>query len=129
MARTRTIGAPWRHSRTWFAAAASVGLSVAANAKPPDHWLPERPVGVLDRVVLKIHWFDSKAELREAAKSSGQLIDPNDLKGFSFLKRNTETGEYVCELYVVKMRGASVDDDRTMTFGHEVLHCFGLRHR
>jgi hypothetical protein len=24
--------------------------------------------------------------------------------------------------------GAFVDDDRTKTFGHEVLHCFGLRH-
>jgi hypothetical protein len=31
-------------------------------------------------------------------------------------------------LYVVKMTGAFVDDDRTKTFGHEVLHCFGLRH-
>jgi hypothetical protein len=26
------------------------------------------------------------------------------------------------------MRGALVDNDRTVTFGHEVLHCFGFRH-
>jgi hypothetical protein len=50
------------------------------------------------------------------------------LNGFSILKRNTATGEYVCDLYVVKMTGAYVDEDRTTTFGHEVLHCFGFRH-
>ncbi len=51
------------------------------------------------------------------------------MNGFSILKRNTKTGEYVCELYVVKMTGAQIDGDRTTTFGHEVLHCFGLQHQ
>ena len=50
------------------------------------------------------------------------------LHGFSVLKRNSETGAYVCDIYVVKMIGAQVDGDRTTTFGHEVAHCFGLRH-
>jgi len=26
------------------------------------------------------------------------------------------------------MKGAFVDDDRTVTFGHEALHCFGFNH-
>jgi hypothetical protein len=46
----------------------------------------------------------------------------------SILTRNTATGEYSCDLYVVKMTGAYVDRDRTTTFGHEVLQCFGLGH-
>ena len=50
------------------------------------------------------------------------------LLGWSILKRNAQTGEYVCDVYVVKMTGANVDGDRTTTFGHEVLHCFGLSH-
>ena len=79
-------------------------------------------------MTLRIHWFESTAELREAAKNSGQEIKEIGLRGFSILKRNTKTGEYVCDLYVVKMRGASVDGDHTTTFGHEVLHCFGLSH-
>ncbi len=105
-----------------------VGLGDAASAEIIDRWQPLPGVGLLDNVVLRIHWFGSSAELREAAKNTGQNIKDTDLKGFSFLKRNTKTGEYVCDLYVVKMAGGLVDRDRTTTFGHEVLHCLGLHH-
>ena len=80
----------------------------------------------MEGVVLRIHWFESTAALHEAAKNSG--VNDAELKGFSILKRKTETGEYVCDVYVVKMMGAPVDGDHTKTFGHEVLHCLGLRH-
>ena len=103
-------------------------LGEPASAEIIDRWQPLPSVGLVDNVVLRIHWFGSTAELREAAKNSGQNIKDNDLKGFSFLKRNTKTGEYVCDLYVVKMAGGLVDRDRTTTFGHEVLHCLGLHH-
>jgi hypothetical protein len=99
-----------------------------ASAETIDRWQPLQNVGVLDNVVLRIHWFRSPAELREAAKNSGQEIKETDLKGFSFLKRNTHTGDYVCDVYVVKMAGGLVDRDRTTTFGHEILHCLGLHH-
>jgi hypothetical protein len=107
---------------------ASLGLLAPANAESPDRWRPHPSVGLLEGVALRIHWFNSSEELREAAKNSGRDIEALGLHGFSILKLNTQTGEYVCELYVVKMTGAFVDDDRTKTFGHEVLHCFGLRH-
>jgi hypothetical protein len=92
----------------------------------PDRWAPHADVGVLEHVTLRMHWYDSLEMLREAA--TGHDLSPVDLHGFSILRRNTETGEWVCDVYVVKMRGALVDNDRTVTFGHEVLHCFGLRH-
>jgi hypothetical protein len=100
-----------------------------ANANGPDRWRPYPNVGLLESVALRIHWFDTADELREAARSSGQEIKEIGLNGFSILKRNTKTGEYSCDLYVVRMTGAQVDGDRTTTFGHEVLHCFGLKHQ
>jgi len=110
---------------------ASLGLGGPANAESPDRWRPNPNVGLLEGVTLRIHWFESSAELldaAEAAKNSGQEIKVRGTKGFSTLKRNTATGEYVCEVFVVKMTGAQVDGDRTTTFGHEVLHCLGLMH-
>lgn len=114
---------------TWIFVLASLGLAGLANAKSPDRWRPNPSVGLLEGMTLRIHWFDSTSELREAAKNSGQAINEIGLNGFSILRRNAKTGEYVCDLYVVKMIGAQVDGDRTTTFGHEVLHCFGLQHK
>ena len=90
--------------------------SVAAHAK----------VGILDRVTLRVHWHESLKLLREAAVAHN--IAATDLHGFSLLRRDAETGAWVCDVFVVRMRGALVDNDRTVTFGHEVLHCFGFRH-
>jgi hypothetical protein len=112
----------------WLTIMTSLELADPASAESPDRWRPYPSVGLLKGVALRIHWFDSTDELREAAKNSGQEINEIGLNGFSILKRNTKTGEYVCELYVVKMTGAQIDGDRTTTFGHEVLHCFGLSH-
>ena len=111
----------------WLAVVlASLELVCPAAAEGPDRWRAYPNVGLLEGVTLRIHWFDSTDELREAAKSSGQEINEIGLNGFSILKRNTKTGDYVCDLYVVRMTGAHIDGDRTTTFGHEVLHCFGF---
>jgi len=112
----------------WLTIMASLELVDPASAESPDRWRPYPSVGLLEGVDLRIHWFNSIDELREAAINSGQVIKEMGLNGFSILKRNTKTGEYVCDLYVVKMTGAQIDGDRTTTFGHEVLHCFGLSH-
>src|SRR5262245_47415498 len=111
-----------------FTAMPSLELVSRANAESLDRWRPNPTVGLLESVALNVHWLDSTDELREAAQNSGQNINLKYLKGFSILKRNTETGAYTCDVYVVKMSGAHVDEDRTTTFGHEVLHCLGLRH-
>jgi hypothetical protein len=107
---------------------ASLELTAPVDAETQNRWRAHPSVGLLESVTLRIHWFESTDELREASKSSGQAINEVGLNGFSILKRNKETGEFVCDLYVVKMSGAQVDGDHTTTFGHEVLHCFGLRH-
>ena len=108
--------------------AATLGLTSPSAAQIPDRWRAHPNIDVLDRVTLRIHWHASSSELRQAAKSSGRNIKARGLHAFSILRRNTKTGEYVCDVFVLKMRGAFVDNDKTMTFGHEVLHCFGLTH-
>jgi hypothetical protein len=125
----RTLAKLSRYAPAFFLVLASLALVDPANAEGPDRWRPYPNVGLLGSVALRIHWFDTPDELREAARNSGQDIKEIGLNGFSILKRNTKTGEYSCDLYVVKMTGAQVDGDRTTTFGHEVLHCFGLKHQ
>jgi hypothetical protein len=92
----------------------------------PDRWRPHADVGVLDHVTLRMHWYDSLEQLRDAAVEHD--VADEGLHGFSISSRNTQSGEWFCDVFVVKMRGALVDNDRTVTFGHEVLHCVGLRH-
>lgn len=118
----------FRRARVGWVAALSLSLASPSAAELPGRWRPYSTMDVLDRVTLRIHWYESSKALREAAEHSGQDIDEIGLHGFSVLRRNTQTGDYVCDVFVVRMTGALVDNDRTMTFGHEVLHCFGLRH-
>jgi hypothetical protein len=99
-----------------------------ASSAETDRWLLDQGVGLLEHVTLRIHWFENPKELRDAAGKSARGIRDADLNGFSVLKRNTQTGEYFCDVYVVRMTGTNVDKERTTTFGHEVLHCFGLKH-
>ena len=84
-------------------------------------------MGTLERVTLRVHWYDTKAELRSAANERN--IAPRSLHGFSVLSRNRETGEYVCDVFVVRLQGSLVDNDSTVSFGHEALHCLGFAHR
>jgi hypothetical protein len=111
----------------WLVIGVSLGLA-CATAEAADSWRPSLDMDVLERVTLRVNWYESAAALRKAVKNNGHDVNEIGLRGFSVLRRNTKTGEYVCDLFVVRVKGARVDDARTLTFGHEVLHCFGLRH-
>jgi hypothetical protein len=62
-------------------------------------------------------------ELRDVRQSSRH--------GFSILKRDQKTGLVTCEVYLPNAkRPRLVDDDGTLTLGHELLHCMlGDYHR
>ena len=111
----------------WMAFAGSPASANPLGPPDPEKWSTSETVGVLDRVTLRVHWFETLTKLREAA--TARDLHPRDLRGFSILSRSKDTGAYVCDVFVVKLRGSQIDDDRTVTFGHEVLHCFGLSHR
>ena len=75
-------------------------------------------------------------ELVQLQWKYGVDIDQRDLRqdhrhGFSILKTNRETGARTCEIYLPdEHRPDKVDDDGTLTLGHELLHCMlGNYHR
>ena len=51
--------------------------------------------------------------------------------GFAILKTNRETGDRTCEIYLPdERRPRRIDDQGTLTLGHELLHCMlGDYHR
>jgi hypothetical protein len=51
-------------------------------------------------------------------------VDQGDRHGFAILKKNRETGALTCEIYLpAAQRSREVDDEGTLTLGHELLHC------
>jgi hypothetical protein len=78
------------------------------------------------RVVIK---YVSTGELVNLQREYGAHIDRRDIRqdyrhGFSILKRNRETGALTCEIYLPnEQRPREVDDEATMSLGHELLHC------
>jgi hypothetical protein len=80
--------------------------------------------------------YVSTGELVQLQGKYGARIDLRDLRqdhrhGFSILKTNRETGARTCEIYLPnERRPGKVDDDGTLTLGHELLHCMlGDYHR
>ena len=109
--------------------ALAVSIAMSGTASAADRWRPYPTVGVLEGVTLRVRWFKDVIELRKAVEDTGLKIDESGaLHGLSVLRRNTETGAYVCDVFVLELKGAPLDNMRTMSFGHEVLHCFGLVH-
>jgi hypothetical protein len=55
----------------------------------------------------------------------------DDRPGFSVLETNRETGARTCEIYLPNdKRPREVDDEATLSLGHELLHCMrGDYHR
>jgi hypothetical protein len=85
------------------------------------------------RVVVN---YVSTGELVQLLSKYGVDLNPRELRqdhrrGFSILKTNRETGARTCEIYLSSQQQArQVDDEGTLTLGHELLHCMlGNYHR
>jgi hypothetical protein len=85
------------------------------------------------RVVVS---YVSTGELVQLQSKYGTKVDLRELRqdhrhGFSILKTNRETNARTCQIYLPnEQRPAKVDDDATLTLGHELLHCMlGDYHR
>ncbi len=85
------------------------------------------------RVVIT---YVSTGELVNLQDRHGAHIDRRDVRqdyrhGLSILKKNRETGELTCEIYLPNVqRPREVDDEATLSLGHELLHCMrGDYHR
>lgn len=73
----------------------------------------------LSSVHVSVVWVESQTELRDAARKLGVYVRSDALHGFSVLGKRD--GRDACIIYVFRPR--IVDDDRTLTLGHEMLHC------
>jgi hypothetical protein len=80
--------------------------------------------------------YVSTGELVVLQAKYGAHIDRREIRqdyrhGISILKTNRETGARTCEIYLPNQRRPfKVDDDGTLTLGHELLHCMlGDYHR
>ena len=80
--------------------------------------------------------YVSTGELVNLQRKYGAHVDLREIRqdyrhGFSILKTNRETGARTCEIYLPNdQRPREVDDDGTLTLGHELLHCMrGAYHR
>ena len=109
------------------------------------HGLLAHPTAASETISPTLHVQDvrvivsyvSNTEFAELLWKYGPRIDLRDVRqeyyrhGFSILKTNRETGARTCEIYLPnERRPDKVDDDATLTLGHELLHCMlGNYHR
>lgn len=79
----------------------------------------------IDNVLITFFWFDTELEMQKYyakhfLKADINKIDPL-MRGFSadepYIEKN------ICHLDLYAVRPLKVDDDMTLTIGHEVLHC------
>lgn len=80
--------------------------------------------------------YVSTDELVNLQRRHGTRVDRREVRqdhrhGFSILKTNLETGALTCEIYLPnEKRPREVDDEATLSLGHELLHCMlGEYHR
>lgn len=110
-------------------------LVVALRAGPLLGAEPIEPT--LDvREMRLVVTYVSTGDLLNLQARYGANIDRRDIRqghrhGFSILKTHRETGARTCEIYLTNdKRPRKVDDEGTLSLGHELLHCMrGEYHR
>jgi hypothetical protein len=120
-------------SRTLYRAMAAVAYLVyAAPALAGELIKPTLDVKDMRVVVTYV----STGELVNLQAKFGARVDRRELRqdyrhGFSILKTHRETGARTCEIYLPnEMRPREIDDEATLSLGHELLHCMlGDYHR
>ncbi len=65
---------------------------------------------------IRVIFHDSPITLQKAKESVDGAIEPN-LRGFAGWNRENN----YCEIH--SLRPKTIDDDKTLTLGHELLHC------
>jgi len=89
-----------------------------------DGYVSAEPVdkskGEISNVLVTIYWFDTTSEMSAHVEEHfGQ--DPERLQGFSMIERYGDRD--LCHMDMFVVRPNEVDDEHTLTIGHEILHC------
>ncbi len=80
----------------------------------------------ISNVLITFFWFDTEKEMQEyyfenVGKAAGELKVDIRLRGYSASEPYEDKN--ICHLDMYVVRPTEVDDDKTLTIGHEVLHC------
>jgi hypothetical protein len=118
-----------------IATEAALGLIFAGSLGPVHGGEVLRPTLDLSDMRVLVSYV-STGELVKLQRRFGANVDLREIRhdyrhGFSILKTNRETGARTCEIYLPnEQRPRVVDDEGTLTLGHELLHCMrGNYHR
>ncbi len=73
-------------------------------------------------LLIKVNWYDTVKEVREALEGRDEGVSYSDTLAYSECEVHYEDGADIgfCEIWVV--RPISVDKEHTKSLGHEVLH-------
>ena len=71
----------------------------------------------VQNVGITVHWYDTKDQMQEEL---GDLFPDRDYSAASQCEKKPEFNISYCDIYVV--RPTQVDDNATLSIGHEVLH-------
>jgi hypothetical protein len=111
-------------------------LASALGATPAAIGQRLQPTLAVNDMRVVVHYV-SAGELTNLQRRYGSAtVDSRDIRqshrrGFSILRTNRETGARTCEIYLpAQQRPREVDDEGTLSLGHELLHCMhGDYHR
>jgi len=80
----------------------------------------------IGNILITFFWFDTESEMQEfyfenVGKKKGDDEIDRLMRGFSGSEAYPDKN--MCHLDLYAVRPIKVDGDRTLTIGHEVLHC------
>lgn len=83
------------------------------------------------RIVVRYLSTGELANLQNLGSIEMRDVRQGSRHGYSILRRSRDTGALTCEIFLSNdKRPREVDDEATMTLGHELLHCMrGEYHR
>ena len=117
---SRRFSTPQRAARGFFNSLLVGAVIVFAGMYAANASERIRPTTSIDSLRLEVTWVESREELTEVVKRYGaDRRSAAYANGFSVLVK--VDGELVCRLFVKAPQ--RVDDDRTLTLGHELMHC------
>ena len=97
---------------------------------------PLKPTLEVNDMRVVITYVSTGELMKLQQRLGGGGVDMRDIRqthhrGFTILRTNRETGARTCEIYLPnQQRPREVDDEGTLSLGHELLHCmYGNYHR
>lgn len=104
-------------SLLFFIAIFCLFMGIASTSRAEEIQKPYE----IDNVLITFFWFDTLEELQSFVAVENDWTIETDLQGLSAYEPYVDKNFCHLDMYVVRPR--EVDDEYTLTIGHEVVHC------